>query len=338
MLTSYLTQHVFAIVHASDISATRRAGQSLADQLGFDETAAGRLAIIITEAATNILKHAKEGTVLLTPFQFGEMRRIGVLALDQGPGIANLHLSLLDGISTAGTSGNGLGAMRRLADDFDAYSQPGKGSVFYMSVNGPGAGTAEPVAFGAVCVPKIGEENCGDAWTLVFNPHSATFLCVDGLGHGEDAAEAAQAAVAVLTERPALQPKALIEQAHLYLRGTRGAALFAAEFVAETDELHYAGIGNISACLVDYESRKQLMSHNGIVGHNMRRIQQLSVRWPHETLYVMHSDGLSTQWSINPYPGLYACHPAVIAGVLYRDYVRGRDDVTVFVARRNRDR
>jgi hypothetical protein len=48
----------------------------------------------------------------------------------------------------------------------------------------------------------------------------------------------------------------------------------------------------------------------------------------------MHSDGLLTNWSLDAYPGLLTRHPALIAGVMYRDFRRGRDDVTVLAVRR----
>ena len=132
LISSLTQQTVFAITHASDVAAVRRSGQKLADALGFSETRAGRLALIITEAATNILKHAGEGEVHVGPAQSSAGVGIDVLALDNGPGIADLSASLVDGVSTAGTAGTGLGALRRQADEFDVYTQPGKGAVFYM--------------------------------------------------------------------------------------------------------------------------------------------------------------------------------------------------------------
>jgi anti-sigma regulatory factor (Ser/Thr protein kinase) len=110
-LTSSLSaQYVFPVTHASDISAARRAGQKLADALGFDAVRAGRLAIIVTEAGTNILKHAGEGTLYIMPSQTAAaLPGVDVVAIDNGPGIADLAFSLQDGVSTAGTAGTGLG-------------------------------------------------------------------------------------------------------------------------------------------------------------------------------------------------------------------------------------
>ena len=134
LISSLIPQQVFVINHASDVAAVRRAGQKLADALGFNETRAGQLALIITEAATNILKHAGEGEIHVGPAQSSAGVGVDVLAIDSGPGIADLAASLVDGVSTAGTAGTGLGALRRLSDEFDAYTQPGKGAAFFMRI------------------------------------------------------------------------------------------------------------------------------------------------------------------------------------------------------------
>src|SRR5690606_19824066 len=130
-------QQIFAIVHPSDIAMTRRCGTQLATEMGFDETTAGRLALVITEAATNILKHAGEGCILLAPRPGVTSGMIEVLALDKGPGMTDMGNSLRDGLSTTGTSGTGLGAMKRQANHFDAYTQPGRGTGIYKAVHPP---------------------------------------------------------------------------------------------------------------------------------------------------------------------------------------------------------
>lgn len=65
----------------------------------------------------------------------------------------------------------------------------------------------------------------------------------------------------------------------------------------------------------------------------MRKIQPYTYSWLPGGLLVMHSDGLGMQWRIERYPGLINKHPSLIAGILYRDFQRGRDDVIVLVAR-----
>ena len=99
--------------------------------------------------------------------------------------------------------------------------------------------------------------------------------------------------------------------------------------------MKFVGVGNIAAHLRSRAAAagRGLVSHNGIVGGTVRKIQEFEYECPVDGLLVLHSDGLQSRWDLERYAGLLARHPAVIAGVLYRDYTRGRDDVTVAVVR-----
>lgn len=336
-LTSSLTRHeVVALNHASDVAAARRVGQKLADALGFNETRAGQLALIITEAATNILKHAGEGEIRVGLAQSSAGVGIDVIAVDRGPGIANLDASLVDGVSTAGTAGTGLGALNRLADEFDAYTQPGQGCAFFMRLwrDGPPVDTCR-VEIGGVLAPIAGEEECGDGWAVRCDARGATLLAADGLGHGPEAARAAAAAIRALGAAPEdAGAGQLMQAAHEALRPTRGAALATARIDYDADELRFAGVGNIGGCVID-GGRRALVSHNGIVGHNMRKVQEFALPFAPGAVCIMYSDGIQTQWDLDKYPGLAGRSPALVAAILMRDFVRGRDDAMVLVVRRH---
>jgi anti-sigma regulatory factor (Ser/Thr protein kinase) len=326
---------LFSIAHSTDIAAARRAGVQMAAKIGMNETVTGKLSIIITEAATNILKHAESGAIILGISGSEGKRSVDVLALDKGPGIGNLSQSLRDGVSTAGTQGTGLGAMRRLSDCFDIHTAAGKGTAVYMHVStDPGFVSTQQLQIGAVCLPIPGEEECGDGWSIAHANGGCTVLVVDGLGHGPEAARAAHAAEQTLQRRADLRPGQLMEAMHAALRATRGAAVALTRVDIDDTELHFAGIGNIAVCVLSGEQCKHVVSHNGIVGHNMRKVQEFRHEFPDDALLMMHSDGLSKQWDLSAYPGLQRCHPSLIAGVLYRDFSRGRDDVTILVAKR----
>jgi anti-sigma regulatory factor (Ser/Thr protein kinase) len=338
-------QQHFALSHSSDIASVRRQARQLTDLMGFSETRAGHAAIVVTELATNILKHAEHGTLVLTPVVTHGQNALEILALDKGKGIPNLSQSLRDGISTAGTPGNGLGAIRRLSQEFDAYSADGKGAVFYSCVVNDGAPVTVPGApdehrlrYGAICVPVAGEEECGDAWAIYGGndtSDSLTMVVADGLGHGPDAAVASMAAIATFAALPGLEPAQLIEKMHLAMRSTRGAAVAIGKLSPVSGAIRFVGIGNISATIVDQGVRKQLVSHNGIVGNNMRKVQEFEQAWPPGALCIMCSDGISTQWDLSAYPGLEYCHPSLVAAILFRDFARGRDDATVLAVRYN---
>jgi anti-sigma regulatory factor (Ser/Thr protein kinase) len=331
-----INQAHFHIREASSVAEARRKVTSLARAVGFDESAAGRVALVVTEAGTNLVKHALEGQLLARVFDRGGVTVVEVLALDQGPGIADISESLRDGYSTAGSPGTGLGAIKRLSDDFDIYSAPGKGVALVAqlwsrrlsSVN-----RLEPLEIGAVCLPFPGESACGDAWAVEWRNDHCVILVVDGLGHGADAAAAAMAAVGAFRTHPQLAPAALIEFAHGALRGTRGAALAVAD-IDLVQEVKYAGIGNISGVIRAPGGARHMVSHSGIVGHEARKIQEFGYPWSQDSLLVMHSDGLATHWNLDHYPGLAGRRPSLIAGVLYRDFTRGRDDVAVVVAKK----
>src|SRR5262249_58696566 len=103
----------------------RRTAVDLAGGLGFSAAEVGQLAIIVTEAATNLVKHAGGGELLLrTLGSNGSRRGVGLLALDRGPGFGNLAEAMRDGCSTGGAPGNGVGARPRLSTLVVPHSLP----------------------------------------------------------------------------------------------------------------------------------------------------------------------------------------------------------------------
>ncbi|MDB6060795.1 MAG: serine/threonine protein kinase [Verrucomicrobiaceae bacterium] len=356
---TFAPQNNFIVEEITGVAPVRRYALQMAGWLGFNEVDAGRVGIIVSELATNIVKHAGRGELLLRWVRDGG-DGLEILALDRGPGIANLEASFRDGVSTAGTAGSGLGAIQRMADDFQVFTQPDKGSVFYVKINaatkpkinssattnasdvtatsaptsGANALQTGPLQIGAICIPKPPEEACGDAWYIDARGDTVLVGVADGLGHGPDAATASRAALNALAGEASLAPGRLIEVAHQRARATRGAAVSFAALQPALNQIKYAGVGNIAASVCSENTRQQLISHNGIVGHNMRKVQEFTLDWPPTAAIVLHSDGISTQWDLRLYPGLLTRHPALIAAVIYRDFCRKTDDATVVVIKR----
>lgn len=326
----------FAVRDASQVAEARRAAAALARGLGFGEQDAGRVALVATELATNLIKHANGGELLLAAYDDGSGSGVECLALDKGPGMADVEAALRDGYSTAGSLGSGLGAITRGAHRADIYSRPGLGTAILVRLRQgppPVAGPpSDPIA-GAVSTPKPGEEACGDAWCV--KPHAAglVLMVADGLGHGPAAAEAANAAVRVFLADDARSPGELVERMHAALRPTRGAAVAVADLDVGRGHVVFAGIGNVAGVLVAGATERRMVSHNGTAGHVARRVQEFTYAFDGVPLVVLCSDGLGTGWTLEAYPGLSRRHPTLIAGVLYRDFSRGRDDATVLVAR-----
>jgi anti-sigma regulatory factor (Ser/Thr protein kinase) len=327
-------QTLFLIEENSQIGNARRAAVDLARTQELDEELQGKVGLATTECATNILKHAGRGRIMVRALQCDDISGVEIIALDKGPGIANVGASLRDGHSTRGTMGGGLGALSRLSERFEIFTQPGKGTAIRLELWArPLPDRAFPIEFGGVCVPIESEPVSGDDWSVHVWRDQVTVLIADGLGHGVMAHEAARAATAVLTARPQDEPRAIIEAAHGALARTRGAAVAVAKLVASGERGSFAGVGNISARVEGTPGGRNLVSYNGTVGHTLRKLQEFAFPWPKDALLVLHSDGLTTHWDLAAYPGLIARHPALIAAVLYRDYDRGRDDVCVVVIR-----
>ena len=326
------------VAEESQVGEARRTVTLASQRLGLDETATGAAAVVVTEAATNLVKHAGRGEILVRAAEGG----LEIMALDRGPGIRDIAASLRDGHSTTGTGGNGLGAIRRMASTFDIYSAPGLGTAVLARVApssgaGPRAGASESrLSIGAVSLPKAGETLNGDAWIEQRGDEGLRLLVVDGLGHGPVANEAAHAAVEAFRAAPGEEPAAAVETCHLALRSTRGAALAVADLRTRTGVVRFAGVGNVAGSIWNGTVSHHTVSMNGTAGQGTIRAREFTYPWPAGGLLVMASDGLATRWSLESYPGLALRDPALVAGVLYRDHSRGRDDVTVVVVRETR--
>lgn len=325
-----------AVTEPSQVCEARRVAAALAGRLGFGETEASKLALVVTEAGNNLVKHGGGGELLLCPLDQGGVAGVEVLALDQGPGMADLGRCLRDGFSTAGTPGTGLGAIVRLSSVFDIHSALHVGTALLARLWShplpPGVPAAE-LEVGAVGLPYPGEEVCGDAWAAEQTTGRGLFVVADGLGHGPVAATAAREAVRVFRENVHLTPAEILLTIDPVLRSTRGAAVLVVEVSLANRQVCCAGVGNISGTIFAAGASRSLVSHNGTVGHAVRKVQEFVYPFPPGALLVLQSDGLATSWRLDQYPGLAFRDPALIAGVLYRDFKRGRDDVTVVAAR-----
>ena len=329
---------LLTIAEESQIGAARRGAVALGHAHGVGPDAVARLAIVVTEAATNIVRHAVSGVVILRVIVVGEITAIEMLALDKGPGIADVHRAMQDGFSTAGTAGQGLGAMQRLSDVFEIYSQRDAGTAVLARVGDglraaiEGAnGSAFEHRLGVVCLPIRGETACGDAWSIVANRHRVAAMLVDGLGHGPRAAEAAAIAVQAFPRLSVRSPEEALADLDAALRGSRGAALSLTVIDEQERTTRFSGVGNVDGRVLGGEHTAHLVPQNGIVGHTMPNLRSTVAPWPVGARLVMHSDGVSARWHLDAYPRLAAAHPSLIAGVIYRDFARGKDDATVLV-------
>lgn len=335
----------FPVSDSAHVSAVRRAALALASSLAYSDARAGQVALVVTELGTNLAKHAKGGEILLRGETAPGAESIEVIALDRGPGMSDLARSQRDGYSTAGTAGEGLGAIARQSDVLEIFSQPsGTAIVACVAREAQPAGAAprrsgQPrLQSGAVRVNAEGERVCGDDWGAHIRDERLVVMVVDGLGHGLPAHDAARAARGAFERAHENTPAQIVAAIHEALAASRGAAVavFAADL--ERGVARYCGLGNISAAILPAGStaRHRLVSLPGIAGAGNPRLTEFQYPYVADDTLVMHSDGIASHWDLSSYPGLRVRHPSLVAAVLFRDFARRRDDATAVVVKERR--
>lgn len=326
------TSRLLLANHSSSVGEARRMALRFAEELEFSEEDRGRIAVVINEGVSNLVKHAREGELILGPGVDGQS--LEMLFCDKGPGMNDVARCLSDGYSTAGTMGGGMGAMNRLSDSYSVYSIAGQGTLISCTLakrSGPEERTAFPLDVAAHALPYPGENECGDAISVQASTGRVAFCVVDGLGHGPEAAKAAQASIRVFEESSHLYPGEILQRCHQALGHTRGAAI--AITILDRGQLIHCGIGNISCYTVGPAvSQQHLLSHDGIVGYTARRFQEKTYVWDKNAQLVMHSDGILTRSSLVHFAGSARRNVRLSAAFLLRDCRRGRDDTSVVVA------
>lgn len=318
------------VEEAAESGRVRRLATNLAERLAFPPTRAAEVGLAVTEIGTNLHRHAVEGQVVLRSVRGADRAVIEVLALDRGPGIVDLDLALADGQSTTGTLGVGLGAVRRLADDFAITSRRDRGTILSARFRPERRDADDDVSASGLTRPLGGEEVCGDAYAVRTAPDRLTLMMCDGSGHGPLAATAAREAVRVFCAEPASAPEEMVARLHAALRGTRGGAVAVADLDLVRRTVRFAGLGNIAASVLADGRKRGMVSVPGVAGYQARTIRAFDHELPPGARVVLHSDGLTERWTFDP--ELVTLPPLLAAASLLRDAGVRRDDASVLVA------
>ena len=348
------TFHTQEIKEEAQVGAARRGVRRFASQLGFSDDQLEEIAIVVQEIGTNAVRYATGGGCLHWAETPGEEPGLELFYFDKGPGVYDLERALRDGVSSGGSLGTGFGAMRRLLDEFDAYSVV-KGTTRKLTTQRrPTYGTAllgrkwvaPPTTeeqrerarrvtrrMGCWSRPRPGEETNGDAYFVKEHDGETLLAVVDGLGHGRGAREAAQVALDTLEQWEGEPLDELILSTHDALRTTRGAVMGAVVLDHERGTFNYAGVGNVEVRVLGASEPARPIPSNGTLGARLSQVRVWPHRWEEGATLVIASDGISATWDAAAYPGLLTRSPQLLAGVLLRDFARNSDDATVLVYR-----
>ncbi|AZM57449.1 hypothetical protein DMA15_04160 [Streptomyces sp. WAC 01529] len=329
-LVTPTTLHV-PIDHHSAVQTAASRARALAHACRMPGALPDQAAVLASELASNISKHARNGALFLQPSPLGGRSpldtALDVVAVDNGPGIPDIGLSLTDGFSTTKTMGAGLGAVRRIATDFTLRSASGRGTLAHARLAVP-QGRRPGADIGALCLPAGGEQICGDGYAVVEGDGNWTGLVIDGLGHGPEAAAASQRAVRTFQSCSEAPLPEVLNALHSALRHTRGAAATAIRVGSGRAE--YCGVGNIRVAAVSAHGvHRQLTGQAGIVGYNLPTPRSRFLDLSDCTAVVVYTDGIDHRWTHDPAPDRLSLPPTLLAASLAHTHRRHRDDATV---------
>lgn len=314
------------IDHVSAVHVAARAAKWLAADLGLPAALPDRAAVVASELASNLDKHAERGTVYVHPLLQGT--GVEITAVDHGPGMTDLQHCLADGNTTTGTLGVGLGAVRRMATEFVVTTAP-DGTLASARVRAPDEVRGH-LDVAHLVLPVPGEERSGDVAAIAETDDGGTLLLVDGLGHGPEAADAACAAERAFHRDPTRPLPELMTALHQALRHTRGAAVAALRL--RSGAASFSGVGNITAAVLTNGHARHLPSRPGVVGLRTDTPGRHDLAVPPGSTIVLHTDGVDSRWLLES-PTRATLPPPLLAAGLIRDHRHLRDDAGVLVAR-----
>lgn len=318
----------------------KREIHKIAETAGLDESQSGRVDIILSEMVSNLVKHNVTGAEIIVKVINDDVSKgLEIISLDNGPGMRDTAYMMTDGVSTYGSKGEGLGAIKRLSDDFDIYSTITTGTGILSRVFSGKKSAKSKVEFeiNAVCVPYKGEKESGDAWGFKKVDNQYAVIAVDGLGHGIDAHSAAKIAVESFMGLNTSSPSEMLKTIHPATKRTRGAVAAISIIDFKNNQLNYCGIGNISGKIWSKDASKSLVSYNGTVGYAVpTKFFDHKHDWNGTNILILHSDGIKTRWEMSKYPGLENCDSSLIAAIIYKDNTRGTDDNLVVVGKKRK--
>lgn len=326
----------------ADVTAARRKARLLASATGFAEAAAEQIALVVSELGSNLHKHAGGGILSVQAVAQDGRRGIRIEARDRGPGIAQPEQAMVDGYSTAGTLGDGLGAVNRLVDALEIASDGSSGTHvvackwLWEAAPAP-AGTPEnPYDCGAASRAHPEMTVNGDAFFIKHWPGHSLVAVIDGVGHGQFAHRAARASYAYLENHYRLPVDELFTGVARACLGSRGAVMAIAALDWHSRNIAFASVGNIETRLFNASRDKLFPVRRGIVGMQMPKPRVSTEQWERGGVLVMQSDGISTRWPLTELNAMLHLPASAIARRILNRHGKEQDDATVAVIKDRR--
>lgn len=327
----------FTVADRSYFALLKKEIHAVAVKAGFSEMRTGEIDIIVAEMVSNLVKHGNGGRLLVKLVKEQNIEGIELISIDDGEGIADVNRMMTDGASTTNTLGHGLGAIKRLSNVFQVYSQKGWGTILLSRVfkeELPYQKKTNEIR--SIVIAKPGEEKCGDAFYCRIGSHAIRLFLGDGLGHGAEAAVAVNTAIQSFKFLKEESAADTIRELHKTVRKTRGLVGTAALYLKEQKRWRICGVGNICTRLLSGIEVKNSMAYNGIIGHNIpNTMKDQELEAENAQVLLLCSDGIKTKWDMTKFPGVLKYDLSILAAVIFKDYARHTDDMSVVAVRLN---
>lgn len=312
-----LKKEVHALALSADISAKKIA----------------EVDIVVAEIVSNLAKHAGGGDVFVKLIEEKGIQGIEIISIDNGPGIGDLNRMMQDGASTKNTLGQGLGAIKRLSDFAQIYSQKGWGTILisrFYNEKLPDTLSKAGTEIRSLVIPKAGETECGDSFYYKQTKEHIKLFLGDGLGHGKEAALAVKAAVEAFKICSEDSPLENLRFIHSAVKKTRGLVASIAIFSIKERKWRLCGIGNILTRFYSGSASKNHMSYNGIVGLNIpNSMKDQEIEYEVGQSIIMCSDGIKSRWELTKYPGILRLDLSLVNAAILKDFARNTDDMSI---------
>jgi anti-sigma regulatory factor (Ser/Thr protein kinase) len=325
-------------IRVATLSEIRRAGEparSFAASIGFPAQDCDEIVLVVTELASNLVRHGGGGILTLTANVAPDQVGIQIESEDRGPGIANFDRAVTDGYSTAGSLGTGLGAVNRLMDELELRPMPAGGAhiVCRRWLRASTTPATRWLEFGVATRAYGFQRENGDAFIVRQWGGNALAGVIDGLGHGQFALRAAQAARQYVERHFDRPLEDLFRGAGRACRGTRGVVMALARFDFANHTFAVANVGNVEVRIFGAAARANLVVRRGIVGLNAPQPVTTVCQWTRGTILVMHTDGVRSHWDWKDFSDLTQEPSGAAAQRLLAALGRAEDDATVLVVR-----
>lgn len=289
-----------ALLSESDLIRLKARLTAVASRLGFSLTLTERIRLAASELVTNQAKYAG-GRGLLQAWEahIGGQSALDLFALDYGPGLVDADAALVDGYSTGGTLGKGLGGVKRLAHGFGVLTRatscpdiPWHGTAVWARFQGAAGLRSGDWEWGMYRRSYQDARENGDGFVICVGS-GIRVLHLDALGHGPAAADVVDAAGDGFDcKTPLLR---CLGDLGGRPRMRRGAAACAYDCDADGHYL-WQGIGDMQACMLQGNTRQPLAFSPGVLGQVHGRLSGSEGVWPEGARLATASDGLRTRW------------------------------------------